>query len=125
MIRATVAVGMSTIAAGMIAAIATAIGGMWNRGETRESGREPGSIPSREYEKMRRVAAAWMASAHETKAITTIVRATFEPAWPSDALITPVIGSAFSPLTTASKLGTARMYENVMKNAVAPPISSV
>src|SRR5713226_9550069 len=98
MMRATVAVGMSVISAGITAATATAPGGMWKRGETVESVRAPKIIPSRAYEKIRRVAAAWIASVHETKAINTIVRAIFDAACPSAALITPTIGFAFLPL---------------------------
>src|ERR1700694_2675239 len=125
MIRVTVAVGNRVIRAGMTAATATAPGGMWNRGDTVESMREPKIIPSRAYEKINRIAAAWIASAQEMKAITTMVKATLAPLWPSEAFMTAMIGFAFFPLITSPKLGTARMYESVMKNAVAAPTSSV
>ena len=55
----------------------------------------------------------------------TMVSATFEPAWPRAALITAMIGLPFLPLITSPKLGTARTYETVMKNAVTPPTANV
>jgi len=93
---------------------------MWNRSETVESEREPKIIPSRAYEKISRIAAAWIASVQETNAITTIPRASLPPQWPRDASITPRIGFAFFPVITSPKLGTARMYESVMKNVRQP-----
>src|SRR5919198_5474152 len=121
MILATVDVGSSEITAGMIAATATAPGGMWKRRETVDSGRQPRIISSRAYEKINRVAAAWIASVHDTNAMMTIVSATFEPAWPRAASITAMIGFAFLPLITSAKLGTASTYDSVMKKAVTPP----
>src|SRR5207237_5185238 len=112
MMRATVAAFSSVIAAGMTAATATAPGGMWKRAETVDSGFQPKIISSRAYEKINRIAAAWMASVHDTNAISTMVSATFEPAWPRAELITAMIGFPFLPLITYPKLGTARTYDS-------------
>ncbi|MNN55396.1 hypothetical protein D3C81_1702690 [compost metagenome] len=70
----------------------------------------PGSILSREKEKIRRLSAAWRDRIHDSMAIIATMIKTVAPVSPRASLRIAGIGSAVLPLTILTRFGEASRY---------------